>query len=51
MASTAFFQEGVPYTFNVSFSRPLKRGEHLTLRASTHYFESTLPFTERFFLG
>lgn len=51
VASTAFFQEGVPYTFNVSFSRPLKRGEHVTLRASTHYFESTLPFTERFFLG
>jgi hypothetical protein len=51
VASTAFFQEGVPYIFDVTFSRPLRRGEQLTLRASTHYFESTLPFTERFLLS
>lgn len=49
-ASTASFQEGVPYTFTLNLSRPLKRGEAVTVRASTHYFESALPFTERFFL-
>lgn len=51
VASTAFFQEGVPYPFTVTLSRPLRGGEHVTLRASTHYFESVLPFTERFVLG
>jgi hypothetical protein len=51
VASTAFFQEGVPYAFTVTLSRALRRGEQITLRASTHYFESTLPFTERFFLS
>jgi hypothetical protein len=51
LASTAFFREGVPYTFRLNLSRPLKRGEAVTARASTHYFESALPFTERFFLS
>jgi hypothetical protein len=41
------FQEAVPYRFTFELRRPLASGAAFTLRASTHYFESMLPFTER----
>jgi hypothetical protein len=44
------FQEAVPYRFTFVLSRPLPSGAAITLRASAHYFESMLPFTERFYL-
>lgn len=50
VASTAFFQEGLPYAFTVELSRALRHGEAVEVRASTHYFESALPFSERFVL-
>jgi hypothetical protein len=50
IASGGFFDEGVPYQFDVTLSAPLKRGDFVAVRASTHYFESSLPFTERFAL-
>ena len=43
------FQEAVPYRFTFELSRPLSPGSFFTLRASTHYFENVLPFTERFY--
>jgi hypothetical protein len=48
IASGGFFDEGVPYQFDVMLSAPPKRGDFVAVRASTHYFESSLPFTERF---
>jgi hypothetical protein len=51
VASAGFFQEGLPYTFSLTLDRPLRKGELVTVRASTHYFESSLPFTERFVVG
>jgi hypothetical protein len=51
VASRGFFQEGLPYSFTLQLSRPPKKGEFLTLRASEHYFEGSLPFTERFALS
>jgi hypothetical protein len=50
VGSSGFFQEGVAYTFTLELSRAPKEGDFVTLRASTHYFESSLPFTERFAL-
>lgn len=50
VASEGFFQQGVPYQFDIQLSAAPKRGAFVTLRASTHYFESSLPFTERFAL-
>jgi hypothetical protein len=50
VASTGFFQEGVAYGFTLELSRAPRKGDFVTLRASTHYFESTLPFTESFAL-
>jgi len=50
VASTGFYEQGVPYQFDIELSAPPKRGEFVTLRASTHYFENSLPFTERFAL-
>jgi hypothetical protein len=50
VASKGFYQDGVLYSFTVHLSRPPKKGDVITLRASTHYFESSLPFTERFVL-
>jgi hypothetical protein len=44
------FQEAVPYRFTLALSRPLAPGSSVTLRASTHYFENVLPFTERLLL-
>ena len=49
-AKTGSFQEGIAYSFSVELSRAPRRGDVVTLRASSHYFESTLPFTERFAL-
>lgn len=51
VATEGVFQAGVPYGFTFRLSRPLKRGDAVTVRASTHYFESSLPFVERFFVG
>jgi hypothetical protein len=51
VASRSFFQKGVAYSFTLELSRAPKKGEFVTVRASTHYFESTLPFTERFALS
>jgi hypothetical protein len=50
VASRGFFQEGVSYTFVVTLSRALRRSESIALRASEHYFESSLPISERFVL-
>ena len=50
IASAGFFDEGVPYQFDVTLSGAPKRGDFVTVRASTHYFESSLPFVERFAL-
>jgi hypothetical protein len=50
IASRGFFQEGVSYSFVVTLSRALKRGEAIALRASEHYFEGSLPIGERFVL-
>jgi hypothetical protein len=51
IASRGFFQEGLVYKFTLELSRPLRKGDSVRVRASTHYFESSLPFTERFVLG
>jgi hypothetical protein len=51
IGSSGFFQEGVAYSFTLELSRAPKKGDFVTLRASTHYFESSLPFTERFALS
>jgi len=51
VATQGLFQAGIPYHFTFRLSRPLKRGAAITVRASTHYFESSLPFVERFFVG
>jgi hypothetical protein len=51
VASRGFFQKGVAYSFTLELNRAPKKGEFVTVRASTHYFESTLPFTERFLLS
>jgi hypothetical protein len=50
VASSGFYDEGLQYTFTLELSRPLRRGESVLVRASTHYFESVLPFRERFFV-
>jgi len=51
VASSGFFGEGIVYSFRLTLSRAPKAGEFATVRASTHYFESSLPFTERFALS
>jgi len=51
VATQGVFQAGIPYTFTFRLNRPLKSGDAVTVRASAHYFESSLPFTERFFVG
>ena len=50
VASEGFFHEGLGYSLALELSRAVKKGEFVTVRASTHYFESSLPFTERFAL-
>jgi hypothetical protein len=51
VATEGVFRAGVPYGFTFRLSRPLKKGDYVAVRASTHYFESSLPFTERFYIG
>jgi hypothetical protein len=51
VASSGFFQAGVANAFTLRLSRAPRKGDALTVRASTHYFESALPFTERFVFG
>jgi hypothetical protein len=51
ISSRGFFQEGVPYAFTLQLSRAPKTGDSVVVRASTHYFESALPFRERFVLS
>lgn len=48
VASSGFFDEGLQYPFALELSRAPKAGEAILVRASTHYFESVLPFRERF---
>jgi hypothetical protein len=50
IAAGGFFDEGVPYQFDITLNAAPKRGDPVTVRASTHYFESSLPFVERFAL-
>ena len=50
VSSRGSFQEGRQYTFTLRLSRPPARGDAVTLRASEHYFEGSLPFAERFVL-
>jgi hypothetical protein len=47
ISSRGFFQEGVTYRFTLELSRAPRKGEFATLRASEHYFESSLPFKQR----
>lgn len=51
IGSTGAFKVGQAYAFTVTLSRAPRKGEFVTLRASAHYFESSLPFTERFAFG
>jgi len=51
VASRGFYEDGILYGFTVHLSKMPKKGEYVTVRASAHYFESSLPFTERFALG
>ena len=51
VATQGLFQGGIAYGFTLRLNRPLKHGDAVTVRASTHYFESSLPFVERFFVG
>ena len=49
-ASEGFFDEARPYRFTFGLDRAPPPAGSVTLQASTHYFENTLPFTERFYL-
>jgi hypothetical protein len=49
--ATGSFQDGLAYEFKVELSRAPRKAESVIVRASTHYFESALPITERFVLG
>jgi hypothetical protein len=51
VATEGIFQAGVPYSFTFKLNRPLQKRDVVTVRASTHYFESSLPFTERFYIN
>jgi hypothetical protein len=51
ISSTGFYQDGVQYSFTLRLSKSPLKGDFVTLRASTHYFEGSLPFTERFALS
>jgi len=47
ISSRGFFQEGLPYRFTLQLNRAPQKGEFAAVRASEHYFESSLPFTQR----
>jgi hypothetical protein len=51
IGSTGFFSEGIAYSFGLRLNRAPRTGDFVTVRASTHYFENSLPFTERFALS
>jgi hypothetical protein len=51
ISSGRAFREGLLYTFTLHLSRPPAKGDVVTVRASEHYFESSLPFSERFVLA
>jgi hypothetical protein len=51
VASRGFFQDGQTYAFTLELNEAPKKGDVVLVRASTHYFESSLPFTERFVLA
>ncbi len=51
ISSGRSFREGALYTFTLRLSRPPTRGDVVTVRASEHYFEGVLPFSERFVIG
>ena len=51
VSSRGYFQEGIAYTFALGLSSSPRRGDFVSVRASIHYFESSLPFTERFLVG
>jgi hypothetical protein len=51
ISSGRSFREGSLYTFTLHLSRPPAARDVVTVRASEHYFESALPFSERFGLG
>jgi hypothetical protein len=51
IGSTGFFNEGIAYSFGLRLNRAPRTGDFVTVRASTHYFENSLPFTERFALS
>ena len=51
ISSGRSFREGALYTFTLHLSRPPAARDVVTVRASEHYFESALPFSERFMLG
>jgi len=50
IASGGFFDEGLAYRFTVDLATAPRKGDLVSVRASTHYFESSLPFIERFAL-
>jgi hypothetical protein len=49
-SSQSAFIENVQYRFTFNLASKPSPGSTFTVRASTHYFENTLPFSERFFL-
>ena len=51
IASRGFFQDGQTYEFTLELNQAPKKGDVVLVRASTHYFESSLPFTDRLVLG
>lgn len=48
IATRGVFEAGIPYAFTLRLSGMPKAGTYVGVRASVHYFESSLPFTERF---
>lgn len=51
IATRGVFENGVPYTFTLDLSAAPRAGDEVGVRASIHYFESSLPFSERFALS
>jgi len=51
ISSGRTFREGALYSFTLQLSRPPARTDAVTVRASEHYFEGVLPFSERFVVG
>jgi hypothetical protein len=47
IATRGVFEAGIPYAFTLRLSAMPKAGTYVAVRASVHYFESSLPFTER----